>query len=100
MMATRSEWRVERTEATGASGMVAAKTSQAAEAGAAVLARGGNAVDAAVTTAFAAGVAEPWMNGLGGGGFLVAYLADREEAVVIEYPVIAPLSATPDMYPL
>jgi gamma-glutamyltranspeptidase/glutathione hydrolase len=97
-MATRSEWRVERTEASGEHGMVAAKTSQAAEAGAAVLARGGNAVDAAVTTAFAAGVAEPWMNGLGGGGFLVAYLAEREEAVVIEYPVIAPLSATPDMY--
>ena len=38
------------------------------------------------------------MNGLGGGGFLVAYLAERKEAVVIEYPVIAPLSATPDMY--
>lgn len=97
-MATRSEWRVERSEAVGAGGMVAAKTSQAAEAGAAVLARGGNAVDAAVTTAFAAGVAEPWMNGLGGGGFLVAYLAERKEAVVIEYPVIAPLSAKSDMY--
>lgn len=97
-MATRSEWRVERSEAAGARGMTAAKTSQAAEAGAAVLAHGGNAVDAAVTTAFAAGVVEPWMNGLGGGGFLVAYLADRQEAVVIEYPVIAPLSATPDMY--
>lgn len=97
-MATRSEWRVERTEARGAGGMVAAKTSQAADAGAAALARGGNAVDAAVTTAFMAGVVEPWMNGLGGGGFLVAYLADRKAAVVIEYPVVAPLAATPDMY--
>ena len=97
-MATRSEWRVERTEATGAGGMVAAKTSQSAEAGAAVLARGGNAIDAAVTTAFVAGVVEPWMNGLGGGGFLVAYLADRREAVVVEYPTIAPFGASADMY--
>lgn len=97
-MATRSEWRVERTQAMGAGGMVAAKTTQSAEAGAAVLARGGNAIDAAVTTAFVAGVVEPWMNGIGGGGFLVAWLAERKEAVVIEYPVVAPLGATPDMY--
>lgn len=97
-MATRSEWRVERTEAAGAGGMVASKTAHASEAGAAVLARGGNAIDAAVTTAFVAGVVEPWMNGLGGGGYLVAHLADRNETVVVEYPVIAPLGATPDMY--
>ena len=80
--------------------MVAAKTAKAAEAGVAMLRAGGNAVDAAVATAFAAGVAEPWMNGLGGGGYLVAHLPIRDETVVVEYPMVAPAAATPGMFPL
>lgn len=99
-MAERSERSVVRTEAAGAGGMVAAKTPQAAEAGAAALRRGGNAIDAAVVAALVSGVVEPWMNGLGGGGYLVAHLADRREAVVVEYPMISPRSATADMFPL
>ena len=99
-MAMRSEWVVERAEATGTGGMVAAKTPLAAEAGAAVLAKGGNAVDAAVTTAFVAAVVEPWMNGIGGGGYMVIHGPGIPEAEVIAYPMVAPAGATADMFPL
>jgi gamma-glutamyltranspeptidase/glutathione hydrolase len=99
-MRERSEWILDRTEATSRGGMVAAKTSLAAEAGAEALRRGGNAVDAAVTTALTAWVVEPWMNGIGGGGFLVAQLLERNESVVVEFPMVAPAGALPEMFEL
>ncbi len=98
-MTQRTEWHVGRQEAVGRGGMVAAKTSRAAEVGAGILRDGGNAVDAAVATAFAAGVVEPWMSGIGGGGFLVAHLPGQEP-VVVEFPMLAPAAATPEMFPL
>jgi gamma-glutamyltranspeptidase/glutathione hydrolase len=55
----------------GTAGVVATESPAAARAGRAVLARGGNAIDAAVTTVFALGVARPQSCGIGGGGFLV-----------------------------
>ena len=78
--------------------MVAAKTPLAAEAGAAVLGRGGNAVDAAVTTSFVAAVVEPWMNGIGGGGFMVVHQPGKARASVVSYPMISAATATPEMY--
>lgn len=99
-MSERSAWRIERTEAVARGGMVAAKTRLAAEAGAAVLRRGGNAIDAAVTTALTAGVVEPWMNGIGGGGYLVAHFPARDEAVAVEFPMLSPAGATPELFPL
>lgn len=98
-MPVETEWQVSRLEARGRGGMVAAKTPLAAAAGADVLRRGGNAVDAAVTTAFTAGVVEPWMNGIGGGGYLVVQAPDEAPAVV-EYPMRAPAGARPEMFPL
>jgi gamma-glutamyltranspeptidase/glutathione hydrolase len=80
--------------------MVAAKTRLAAEAGAAVLRHGGNAIDAAVVTALTAGVVEPSMSGIGGGGYLVAHFPDRDKAVAVEYPMVSPAAATSDMFPL
>ncbi len=91
---------VARSAATGSGGAVAGKMRSAVEAGTGILAAGGNAIDAAVATAFAMGVVEPWMNGLGGGGFLVGWLAEEQRSFAIEYPMISPSGATPDMYPL
>lgn len=99
-MADRTEWILDRTEATAHGGMAAAKTEAAAEVGAEVLRAGGNAIDAAVATAFAAGVVEPWMNGIGGGGFLVAHFPQRDEAIVVEFPMVSPRGATAGMFPL
>src|SRR5580698_4092860 len=56
-------------------GMVAAESPLAAQVGANILARGGNAVDAAVATNAAMGVLEPMMNGIGGDLFAIVYQA-------------------------
>ncbi len=99
-MPTTSRWQLSRPSVTSHDGMVAAKTPGAVDAGTAMLQRGGNAIDAAVATAFAAGVAEPWMNGIGGGGYLVAWIAAEERSIAIEYPMISPADATEEMFPL
>ena len=54
-------------------GIVAAESPLAAQAGATILARGGNAVDAAVATNAVMGVVEPMMNGIGGDLFAIVY---------------------------
>src|SRR5919198_4577546 len=84
--------------AEGSRGVVAAKHILAARAGVEMLEKGGNAVDAAVATAFAVGVAEPWMSGLGGVGYMVIQPADGSAPQVVDYGPIAPSSATPDMF--
>lgn len=96
----QTPWNITRPVTTSNGGMVAAKTPEAVWAGLTMLERGGNAIDAAVATAFAAGVSEPWMNGIGGGGYLVAWIAEEQRSIAIEYPMISPAGATPDMFPL
>jgi gamma-glutamyltranspeptidase/glutathione hydrolase len=81
-------------------GIVAAQSRLAAAVGAGVLAAGGNAVDAAVATGFAAGVVEPWMNGFGGGGFMVVAKADGSPPEVVDFSMIAPAALDPGDYPL
>src|SRR5579872_679280 len=56
-------------------GIVAAESPLAAQAGATILARGGNAIDAAVATNAVMGVVEPMMNGMGGDLFAIVYIA-------------------------
>src|SRR5882757_9293575 len=81
-------------------GIVAAQSRRAAEIGAAVLADGGDCVDAVIATGFALGVLEPWMNGMGGGGAMVLYRAREDRYEVIDYGMRAPLSLRIEDYPL
>jgi gamma-glutamyltranspeptidase / glutathione hydrolase len=79
-------------------GMVVAQERRGAEIGRDVLARGGNAVDAAVATGFAMAVTYPRAGNIGGGGFMTIWLTERSEAVTIDYREIAPAAATRDMF--
>jgi gamma-glutamyltranspeptidase / glutathione hydrolase len=81
-------------------GIVAAQSRKAAEVGAAVLAAGGDCMDAVVATGFALGVVEPWMNGPGGGGAMVLYRAREDRTEVIDYGMRAPDSLRVEDYPL
>ncbi len=83
---------------TAKSGVVCAGRAEASEAGREILAAGGNAVDAAVATAFALGVCEPNASGLGGGGFLLLHLPQTGEDVFLNFREKAPSAAGPDMY--
>jgi len=82
----------------GASGMVAAQNAMAAEAGAQVLADGGNAVDAAVAIGFSLAVTLPRAGNLGGGGFMLIHNAETDKTTAIDYREMAPPSATEDMF--
>lgn len=81
----------------GRHGMVASQERLASEVGADILAKGGNAVDAAVGVAFALAVTLPRAGNIGGGGFMVIYLADGN-AIAIDYREMAPAMAHRDMY--
>lgn len=70
----------------------------ATEAGHEILARGGNAFDAAVAVAAALAVVEPWNSGLGGGGFFLLHRARDGFEIMIDARERAPLAATRDMY--
>jgi gamma-glutamyltranspeptidase/glutathione hydrolase len=79
-------------------GMVVAQEKIAAKVGADILKRGGNAVDAAVATGFAMAVTYPRAGNIGGGGFLLIHLAERNEDVAIDYRETAPRAITPQIF--
>lgn len=87
---------------TGRKGMVVADDEQSAELGAQVLRKGGNAIDAAVATAFGMAVTRPHFASLGGGGFLVFCPSPKTKSNsschVIDFREMAPFAATRDMY--
>ena len=78
-------------------GMVVSVNGIASDAGAAILAKGGNAVDAAVATAFALAVVHPSAGNIGGGGFMIIR-PPSGRAVAIDYREKAPLGSTNTMY--
>ena len=79
-------------------GMVVAQEKIAAQVGADVLRRGGNAVDAAVATGFAMAVTYPRAGNIGGGGFMMIHSAERHEDVAIDYRETAPAATTPGIF--
>ena len=81
-------------------GLVAAQNRHAAEAGAAVLSRGGNAIDAAIVTSMVLSVVEPWLSGVGGGGFLVRADGTTGAVDTLEFNVRAAEAVDPKDYPL
>ena len=79
-------------------GIVVSDDKLATEAGMEILKAGGNAVDAAVATAFALGVVDPASSGVGGGGFMVIYQARERKAHVLDFRETAPAAAHKDLY--
>lgn len=84
--------------AVGYGGAVASVDADATAAGIEVLRRGGNAVDAAVATAAALGVTEPYSSGIGGGGYFVYYSARQHQVFTIDGRETAPRSATDRLF--
>jgi gamma-glutamyltranspeptidase/glutathione hydrolase len=78
--------------------MVASSVGPAVAAGQEVFGAGGNAVDAAVAVAFAAGVAHPFSSGIGGGGFIVLHWGETGEVFAIDAREVAPAAAHAGMY--
>jgi gamma-glutamyltranspeptidase/glutathione hydrolase len=93
-------WHVEKPVARSKGGIVASQNRIAAEAGANILAAGGNAVDAAVATGFALAAVEPWNSGLGGVGFMLVYVAKKKRVFVVDFGPISPGGLDPAAYPL
>lgn len=81
----------------GNNGVVASSSAIASQVGVEIMRKGGNAVDAAVATAFAMAVTWPTAGNIGGGGFLVYHGADGT-ATTFDFREKAPLAATKTMY--
>ena len=78
-------------------GMVVSSNMESSKVGRAILQKGGNAIDAAVATAFSLAVTLPSAGNIGGGGFIV-YMDSKGKATTIDFREKAPLAATNDMY--
>jgi gamma-glutamyltranspeptidase/glutathione hydrolase len=79
-------------------GLVVSAHPDASAAGAAMLRKGGTAIDALVATGYALSVVEPFSAGIGGGGFLLYYVAAEKKTYVLDYREVAPKKAHRDMF--
>ena len=94
-----ADWRfpLQAAPAVSSAGMITSDDTISARVGMAILKQGGNAVDAAVATAFALAVAYPEAGNIGGGGFIVLRMADGEVAA-LDFREKAPAAASADMF--
>src|SRR6202007_2648482 len=81
----------------GAKAMVVSDEKLASDVGAEIMKRGGNAIDAAVAVGFALAVVSPEAGNIGGGGFMLARLANGRTGF-IDYREVAHTKAARDMY--
>ncbi len=82
----------------GRYGMVVSQNSIATEVGQQILARGGNAADAAVAVGFALAVTLPRAGNLGGSGFMLAHMAEEKKTIALDYRSVAPLASSIEKY--
>ena len=95
------KWELQKKTVRGANGVVSSQHYLASEVGAEILRAGGNAVDAAIATSFAVSVVEPWMSGLGGGGYMQVALADKATNYkTFHFGMRSPSEIDTDYYPL
>lgn len=91
------DFRLDAQPVFASNGMVVSTDAYASTVGAEILRGGGNAFDAAAATAFALAVVNPEAGNIGGGGFMVARLADGSTAA-LDFRERAPNGASRDMY--
>jgi len=84
--------------ATGTGGAVATISEKASASAMSILNKGGNAVDAAVAAAATLGVTDPFSCGIGGGGFMLVYLAKDKRVITIDHRETAPASFSPSVF--
>ena len=91
----QESWQITKPAVHANGGIVTSQHYLASQAGAKVLEDGGNAVDAAVTTALYLGTVEPWMSGIGGGGVMMVYLAAEDRTYAVDFTMVAPRDLDP-----
>jgi gamma-glutamyltranspeptidase/glutathione hydrolase len=84
--------------ATGYGGAAATISAPATQAAMQILNKGGNAIDAAVAAAATLGVTDPFSCGIGGGGFMLIYLAKEKRFITIDHRETAPANFTPAVF--
>ena len=84
--------------ARGTGGAAATISERATQSAMTILDQGGNAVDAAVAAAATLGVTDPFSCGIGGGGFMVIYLAKDRRVITIDHRETAPATTTPTLF--
>ena len=100
MFSDTEQWQIRKSAVSHSEGIVAAQHTLAANAGGQILRSGGNAIDAAVATALALGVVEPWMCGLGGSGLMVVWLAEQQRAFTVDFQGVLARATNTDNYPI
>lgn len=96
----QQNWQIRKPVVSSDLGVVVSHHPAASAVGARVLREGGNAIDAAIATSFAITVLEPWMSGIGGGGYMTIYSASDKRVRTIHFGMRSPKSLDPADYVL